>query len=163
MKCDVAAMAEYAATQTTASGVVLGLSISSAISAAGSEHLISQAFLFRKPPERESWRTRRNRVRRNQTIHLYSRFRALGMIEQLPDVVLLDTTNVCNARCPFCPLFDGEWQIDRSIRPAAIMNRISTKIFSRKSAGGPFVLPPSFHRQTPKFWNIRSLPSGSQR
>lgn len=45
------------------------------------------------------------------------------MIEQLPDVVLLDTTNVCNARCPFCPLFDGEWQIDRSIRPAAIMKQ----------------------------------------
>jgi radical SAM protein with 4Fe4S-binding SPASM domain len=45
------------------------------------------------------------------------------MIEQFPQVVLLDTTNVCNARCPFCPLFDGEWQIDRSIRPAAIMKQ----------------------------------------
>jgi radical SAM protein with 4Fe4S-binding SPASM domain len=40
-----------------------------------------------------------------------------------PAVVLLDTTNVCNARCPFCPLFEGEWQIDRSTRPAAIMKQ----------------------------------------
>ena len=45
------------------------------------------------------------------------------MDETFPSVVLLDTTNVCNARCPFCPLFEGQWQIDRSIRPAAIMKQ----------------------------------------
>ena len=42
-------------------------------------------------------------------------------MSSFPALVLLDTTNVCNARCPFCPLFEGEWQIDRSTRPAAIM------------------------------------------
>jgi radical SAM protein with 4Fe4S-binding SPASM domain len=45
------------------------------------------------------------------------------MNERFPSVVLLDTTNVCNARCPFCPLFEGDWQIDRSTRPAAIMKQ----------------------------------------
>lgn len=38
-----------------------------------------------------------------------------------PSTVILDTTNLCNARCPFCPLFQGEAQFDRSIRPAAVM------------------------------------------
>ena len=39
-----------------------------------------------------------------------------------PSTVLLDTTNVCNARCPFCPLFHGELQFDRKARPAAVMS-----------------------------------------
>src|SRR5271154_1963044 len=41
----------------------------------------------------------------------------LEMAPQLPDTILLDTTNFCNARCPFCPLFVGEWQVDRRGRP----------------------------------------------
>jgi radical SAM protein with 4Fe4S-binding SPASM domain len=45
------------------------------------------------------------------------------MDETFPSVVLLDTTNVCNARCPFCPLFEGQWQIDRSTRPATVMKQ----------------------------------------
>jgi MoaA/NifB/PqqE/SkfB family radical SAM enzyme len=40
-----------------------------------------------------------------------------------PQRVLLDTTNVCNARCPFCPLFHGDSQIDRKLRPATVMSQ----------------------------------------
>jgi hypothetical protein len=39
-----------------------------------------------------------------------------------PHTVILDTTNLCNARCPFCPLFQGDAQFDRSVRPAAVMS-----------------------------------------
>jgi MoaA/NifB/PqqE/SkfB family radical SAM enzyme len=42
-------------------------------------------------------------------------------ISEFPISVLLDTTNVCNARCPFCPLFHGSSQFDRSVRPATVM------------------------------------------
>jgi MoaA/NifB/PqqE/SkfB family radical SAM enzyme len=43
------------------------------------------------------------------------------MTLQYPGTILLDTSNFCNARCPFCPLFVGEWQMDRSTRPAGVM------------------------------------------
>ena len=39
-----------------------------------------------------------------------------------PPNVLMDTTNVCNARCPFCPLFVGDAQFDRNVRPATVMS-----------------------------------------
>ena len=45
------------------------------------------------------------------------------MAPMLPGTILMDTTNVCNARCPFCPLFVGEWQIDRRTRPAGVMSQ----------------------------------------
>jgi MoaA/NifB/PqqE/SkfB family radical SAM enzyme len=50
------------------------------------------------------------------------------MTPQIPNTILLDTTNFCNARCPFCPLFAGEWQMDRRIRPAEVMTQ---KLFER--------------------------------
>jgi pyruvate-formate lyase-activating enzyme len=34
----------------------------------------------------------------------------------------IETVNFCNARCPFCPLFVGDNQLDRSIRPATTMS-----------------------------------------
>jgi MoaA/NifB/PqqE/SkfB family radical SAM enzyme len=40
---------------------------------------------------------------------------------EYPPTVIMDTTNVCNARCPFCPLFQGSAQFDRKIRPATVM------------------------------------------
>jgi MoaA/NifB/PqqE/SkfB family radical SAM enzyme len=48
-----------------------------------------------------------------------------------PPSITLDTTNFCNARCPFCPLFVGDSQMDRSIRPATAMsNELFEKILS---------------------------------
>ncbi|MBP1178471.1 radical SAM/SPASM domain-containing protein [Methylobacterium sp. PvR107] len=45
------------------------------------------------------------------------------MIESdFPNTIILDTTNLCNARCPFCPLFQGDAQFDRRVRPAAVMS-----------------------------------------
>lgn len=40
----------------------------------------------------------------------------------LPQHVNIETVNFCNARCPFCPLFQGPNQLDRSIRPAHVMS-----------------------------------------
>ena len=41
----------------------------------------------------------------------------------LPKIVALETTNTCNARCPFCPLFQGDAQMDRRSRHATIMDQ----------------------------------------
>ncbi len=52
-----------------------------------------------------------------------------------PTTLLVDTTNVCNARCPFCPLFEGDSKVDRALRPATIMNLdLYTKIMEEVSA-----------------------------
>jgi MoaA/NifB/PqqE/SkfB family radical SAM enzyme len=39
-----------------------------------------------------------------------------------PREVGIETVNYCNARCPFCPLFQGDEQLDRSIRPTTTMS-----------------------------------------
>lgn len=41
--------------------------------------------------------------------------------DSYPSYIGIDTINFCNARCPFCPLFQGDAQMDRSIRPATVM------------------------------------------
>ena len=38
-----------------------------------------------------------------------------------PIEIYLETINTCNARCPFCPLFQGDSKLDRMLRPATIM------------------------------------------
>lgn len=47
------------------------------------------------------------------------------MIDQMsyPNSLTIDTINFCYARCPFCPLFRGEAQMDRQIRPATVMSQ----------------------------------------
>ena len=40
---------------------------------------------------------------------------------QTPRYVAIETINTCNARCPFCPLFQGEAMMSREHRPAQIM------------------------------------------
>jgi MoaA/NifB/PqqE/SkfB family radical SAM enzyme len=45
------------------------------------------------------------------------------MAASFPDVILLDTTNICNARCPFCPLFTGNWPMDRTTRAPGFMTQ----------------------------------------
>lgn len=40
---------------------------------------------------------------------------------RFPLQVSIETVNFCNARCPFCPLFVGERQIDRDLRPPHTM------------------------------------------
>jgi hypothetical protein len=39
-----------------------------------------------------------------------------------PRYVGIETINTCNARCPFCPLFQGSAQMSRAARPARIMD-----------------------------------------
>jgi hypothetical protein len=39
-----------------------------------------------------------------------------------PKHVNIETVNFCNARCPFCPLFQGVNQLDRTLRPAEVMS-----------------------------------------
>ena len=39
-----------------------------------------------------------------------------------PIDVSIETINACNARCPFCPLFQGSTPMDRHQRPAMIMS-----------------------------------------
>ena len=41
---------------------------------------------------------------------------------EFPRVVGIETINSCNARCPFCPLFQGEAMMNRDTRPATIMD-----------------------------------------
>jgi hypothetical protein len=42
---------------------------------------------------------------------------------QYPYIVGIETINTCNARCIFCPLFQGQAMMDRNIRPAQVMNQ----------------------------------------
>jgi radical SAM protein with 4Fe4S-binding SPASM domain len=39
-----------------------------------------------------------------------------------PKYVGIETINTCNARCPFCPLFQGEAMLSRQTRPAKFMD-----------------------------------------
>jgi pyruvate-formate lyase-activating enzyme len=47
----------------------------------------------------------------------------MGQELLFPSFVAIDTLNTCNARCPFCPLFVGEAQMDRRTQPATIMSQ----------------------------------------
>jgi len=38
-------------------------------------------------------------------------------------MVIIETINTCNARCPFCPLFRGDFMMSREMRPARIMDQ----------------------------------------
>jgi hypothetical protein len=40
-----------------------------------------------------------------------------------PGDVALETVNTCNARCPFCPLFQGAAPMDRKLRPAKLVDQ----------------------------------------
>jgi radical SAM protein with 4Fe4S-binding SPASM domain len=40
-----------------------------------------------------------------------------------PEAVGIETINTCNARCPFCPLFQGVAVMDRMTRPATVMDQ----------------------------------------
>ncbi len=40
----------------------------------------------------------------------------------LPDCIALEVVNFCNARCGFCPLFQGDDQLDRQVRPTHTMS-----------------------------------------
>ena len=44
------------------------------------------------------------------------------MSPELPRHINIETVNYCNARCSFCPLFQGPEQLDRHQRPAQIMS-----------------------------------------
>src|SRR5262249_3277858 len=39
---------------------------------------------------------------------------SVGDIDEYPRFVAIETINTCNARCPFCPLFQGSSQISRA-------------------------------------------------
>lgn len=38
-------------------------------------------------------------------------------------IIGVETINTCNARCPFCPLFQGDSVMSREVRPAKIMDQ----------------------------------------
>lgn len=40
-----------------------------------------------------------------------------------PRAIGIETINACNARCPFCPLFQGDSPMDRGQRPAQGMDQ----------------------------------------
>jgi radical SAM protein with 4Fe4S-binding SPASM domain len=40
---------------------------------------------------------------------------------KLPRYIGIETINTCNARCPFCPLFQGNAPMSRELRPARVM------------------------------------------
>jgi radical SAM protein with 4Fe4S-binding SPASM domain len=54
---------------------------------------------------------------------MLSFFRKPASDLSFPGTVGLETVNTCNARCPFCPLFQGDAQMDRKLRPAKIMDQ----------------------------------------
>jgi len=87
-------------------------------------------FLEREPPSLDL-----QRAEIYSTTHIFANnnLGGTGMMDEIastlsslgtpfPSTVLIDTTNVCNARCPFCPLFFGDSQFDRKIRPATVMS-----------------------------------------
>lgn len=45
---------------------------------------------------------------------------AVGSFPAVPRIVVIDTVNTCNAKCPFCPLFQGEAKL---CRPPAVMSK----------------------------------------
>ena len=52
-----------------------------------------------------------------------------------PRYVGIETINTCNARCPFCPLFQGSAKISRTSRPAHIMrSEVFADIIAQLSA-----------------------------
>ena len=57
-----------------------------------------------------------------------------SLANSYPTEVTIDTLNVCNARCPFCPLFQGDSQMDRMRRPAQVMDQeLYDRIFDELS------------------------------
>jgi radical SAM protein with 4Fe4S-binding SPASM domain len=44
-------------------------------------------------------------------------------MQKQPKFIGIETINTCNARCPFCPLFQGESMMSRERRPAKIMEQ----------------------------------------
>lgn len=54
-----------------------------------------------------------------------------------PLIVGLETINTCNARCPFCPLFQGEATMARETRPAKIMDSALFERCVSQIAGWP--------------------------
>jgi radical SAM protein with 4Fe4S-binding SPASM domain len=40
-----------------------------------------------------------------------------------PQYIAIETINTCNARCPFCPLFQGNSMMSRDARPAQVMEQ----------------------------------------
>jgi MoaA/NifB/PqqE/SkfB family radical SAM enzyme len=69
------------------------------------------------------------------------------MTEQMsyPNSLTIDTINFCNARCPFCPLFRGEAQMDRNVRPATVMSQeVYRRILTQASE---WPQPPSLIQQ----------------
>ena len=52
-----------------------------------------------------------------------------------PDSVGIETLNTCNARCIFCPLFQGDHQLDRKVRPATILEQATFEKYLAEIAG----------------------------
>lgn len=64
-------------------------------------------------------------------------FQPGAFAESLPSVVFLDTVSVCNARCPFCPLYVGDDQMRRDIHPAKTMEPALFRRVINELAGLP--------------------------